>query len=80
MRKGCCSKNFISLLEELVERQAEKVRVVGESVIPTLTSEDLLQPMDFPELECHAAFRFEEGVLCGLREALAAARAGTASE
>nr|WP_213318927.1 hypothetical protein [Chlamydiifrater volucris] len=63
------------LLEVLIEKQSEKVRIIGEAIVPMITSEDLLQPMDFPELENHAIFRFEEGVLCGLKEALAAIRA-----
>jgi len=41
-----------------------------------VTEEDLLQPNDFPELELHPHFRYEEGILDGLmvaRTALLAA-------
>jgi hypothetical protein len=34
-----------------------------------------MQPNDFPELENHPFFRYEEGVLEGLQSALAGAKA-----
>ncbi len=54
------------LLEELISQQQKKVTECGVSIIPHLTEDDLLQPNDFPELEHHPFFRYEEGVLAGL--------------
>lgn len=57
------------LLEQLITQQAEKVAKCGNSILPHLTDDDLLQPNDFPELENHPFFRYEEGVLAGLQTA-----------
>ena len=54
------------LFEELIEMQRDKVRACAEKIKPNLTEDDLLQPNDFPELENHPLFRYEEGVLEGL--------------
>ena len=35
--------------------------------MPTLTSEDVLQPNDYPLLENNPHFRYEEGVLEGMQ-------------
>ena len=63
------------LLDELVEGQAAKVLACGRHFVPTLTSEDVLQPNDYPELEHNAPFRYEEGVLEGIQTVRAALRA-----
>lgn len=55
------------LVEELVDFQHGKVMQCGRRVIPHLTTDDLLQPNDFPELENHPYFRYEEGVLAGIQ-------------
>lgn len=55
-----------SLFDELVEAQREKVKRCSDRIVPNLTADDLLQPNDFPELENHPHFRYEEGVLEGL--------------
>ena len=65
----------MQLLDELYECQRSKVQELGETLVPNLTSDDVLQPMDFAELEENPAFRFEEGVLSGIGEARAALRA-----
>jgi hypothetical protein len=53
--------------EELQEYQHLKLLQCGRRLIPHLTDEDLLQPNDFPELENHPYFRYEEGVLSGIQ-------------
>ena len=63
-----------ALSEELVEQQKEKLLVLGRRVVPTLTPEDMLQPNDYPELENHPEFRYEEGVLAGILTLQAALR------
>ncbi|MFZ0565400.1 MAG: hypothetical protein WAM28_04370 [Chlamydiales bacterium] len=55
------------LLDEMVEGQREKVLKCGRHFIPTLTQEDVLQPVDYPELEGNPHFRYEEGVLEGIQ-------------
>jgi hypothetical protein len=55
-----------NLFDELVSFQKEKVLKFGRKIVPNLTSDDVLQPNDFPELENHPLFRYEEGVLEGL--------------
>lgn len=57
-------------LEELIDQQRKKLMRCAEAVEPTITEEDLLQPMDYPELERDPLFRYEEGILEGLLTAL----------
>lgn len=57
------------LFEELIIAQKRKVAACAERIIPHLTEDDLLQPNDFPALENHPHFRYEEGVLEGLMTA-----------
>jgi len=58
-----------ALFEELVKQQEEKVFKFAQRIIPHITREDVLQPNDFPALENHPLFRYEEGILEGLRTA-----------
>jgi hypothetical protein len=60
------------LLEEIVEAQREKVLRCGRNFVPMLTTEDVLQPNDYPELENNPHFRYEEGVLEGVQTVRAA--------
>ncbi|HSW86395.1 MAG TPA: hypothetical protein VLG49_02725 [Rhabdochlamydiaceae bacterium] len=62
-------KKLDDLFSELIALQQAKIMTCAESVIPHITSDDLLQPNDFAELENHPYFRYEEGVLEGLRTA-----------
>jgi len=55
-----------SLFEELVEQQRKKLLKFARQLVPHITSDDLLQPNDFPDLEGHPLFRYEEGILEGL--------------
>lgn len=56
-------------LQELIEMQQKLLLELGRRIVPTLTSEDLLQPNDYPALDNHPLFRYEEGVLAGLLSA-----------
>lgn len=58
-----------ALFEELINQQEERVFKLAEKIIPHITRDDILQPNDFPELENHPYFRYEEGILEGLRTA-----------
>lgn len=55
------------LIQDLVENQKKQLLSCGKRLVPDLTSDDILQPNDFPELENHPHFRYEEGVLAGLQ-------------
>lgn len=66
------SLDVIALLDELIEGQQKKVLKSGRQIIPHLTQDDIMQPNDFPELEFHPIFRYEEGTLDGIRVAKAA--------
>jgi hypothetical protein len=57
------------LFEDLVELQSRKVLAKGRQIVPRLTSEDVLQPNDYPALDNDPEFRYEEGILAGLRSA-----------
>ena len=62
-------KTTVELLGELIELQEKTLFETGRRIVPHLTKEDLLQPNDFPELEYHPHFRYEEGILDGLQVA-----------
>ena len=65
------------LLEELIEGQKANLLSIARRILPHVTADDILQPNDFPELENHPSFRYEEGILDGLlvaQTALAAAK------
>ena len=57
------------IFDEMVEAQRRKILQYGREIIPYLTADDVLQPNDFPQLESHPEFRYEEGVLEGLLSA-----------
>jgi len=61
-----------ALLDQLIEQQEERLLTCGRAFVPHLTSEDVLQPFDYPELEQSPHFRYEEGMLHGLQSAKAA--------
>lgn len=55
-----------ALLQELTTMQRDKMLRCARQLIPHLTADDILQPVDFPELENNPYFRYEEGVLEGI--------------
>ncbi len=63
------------LFDDLIALQHKKVLMCGRQIIPNLTTDDLLQPNDFLELEHHPMFRYEEGVLAGVQTVQMALRA-----
>ncbi len=56
-----------TMLEEMISRQAKELLNCARRILPFVTTDDLLQPNDYPELENHAHFRYEEGVLAGMQ-------------
>jgi hypothetical protein len=68
MGKSELSRQEIDLLiRELVEYHQKQLLKSGRQIISHLTSDDILQPNDFPQLENNPGFRYEEGVLCGIQ-------------
>lgn len=63
------------LIEEMIEDQKKNLLQMGRRIIPTLTPEDMLQPNDYPALENHPHFRYEEGILAGMLSVQTALRA-----
>jgi hypothetical protein len=61
---------FEEELLALIEQQRANLLKLGRQFVPTLTSEDILQPFDYPELELNPHFRYEEGILAGMQSAL----------
>ena len=62
-------------INEIQEMQYNRTLECARRIIPNLTTDDMLQPNDFPQLENHPHFRYEEGVLEGIRTVLTALRA-----
>lgn len=63
------------LFSELINQQHARMMKCGQQIVPKLTTDDVLQPNDFPELENHPVFRYEEGILSGIQTAQMALRA-----
>jgi hypothetical protein len=63
------------VLSELIVQQEQKLHAYAARIDPRLTSDDLLQPHDFPALARDPGFNYEDGMLAGLRSAAAALRA-----
>ena len=72
-------KSELDLMDELIQGQKEKLLKTARRILPHVTDDDLLQPNDFPELEMHPHFRYEEGILDGLQVAKTALIASSAS-
>jgi hypothetical protein len=68
------SNSLERTLQELIDQQRQKLmRLAGELGVH-LTSEDILNPHDFPELNRSPRFHFEDGILAGLLSAQMALR------
>ena len=62
-------------LEELCAYQHRRVMDHARRLNPRVTADDILNPIDIPELRASAEWNYEEGVLAGCRAAQAALRA-----
>ncbi len=61
-------------LEEAIAQQRAKVEALARRINPRLTPDDVLSPVDFPELAGDPAFNYEDGILAGLLSARAVLR------
>jgi hypothetical protein len=62
-------------LDEMGSMHKRALLILGRRIVPTLTSEDILQPNDYPQLNDHPEFRYEEGLLAGIQAVQMALRA-----
>ncbi len=63
------------LFEELIEHQRGKVLARAQQLNPRATADDVLSPIDMPELAGDARWNYEDGLLAGYLAAQAAVRA-----
>ena len=63
------------LMLQLIGQQEHKVLALGQRIHPGLTSEDIRNPQDFPDLLESSQWNFEDGILAGLKSAHMALRA-----
>ena len=63
------------MFEKMIEHQRVKVLALAREVVPHISSEDVMNPYDFPELKAHPTFEYEDGILAGLISAQIAVRA-----
>jgi hypothetical protein len=64
-----------ALFDGMIQQQRQKVLRLAREAVPNLGPEDVLNPMDFPELKAHPTFEYEDGLLAGLLAAQMALRA-----
>ncbi len=64
-----------ALFEKMIEQQRKKVIRLAREAVPHISSEDVMNPNDFPELKAHPTFDYEDGILAGLISAQVALRA-----
>lgn len=65
-------QEITAYFDELIDYQKKKLLQEGKRILPHITSDDILQPNDFPELENSPHFRYEEGLLSGIQMAKSA--------
>lgn len=63
------------LMLELIALQEKKVLALANKIHPGLSSEDIRNPQDFPDLIADSGWNFEDGILSGLKSAHMALRA-----
>ena len=59
----------LETLEELIDRQRERVHALARRLRPGLTDADLRNLHAFPDVHQDPTFEFEDGQLAGLRAA-----------
>jgi hypothetical protein len=71
-------RQVLGLLEPLFDgmlaQQRAKVLRIAREAVPNIGPEDLRNAHDFPELQAHPTFEWEDGILAGLIAAQVAVR------
>ncbi len=65
----------LALFDQMIRQQREKVLRLAREAVPHISSEDVLNPNDYPALKAHPSFDYEDGILAGLLSAQMAFRA-----
>lgn len=63
------------VIEELCAYQQRRVLEHARRLNPRVTADDIMNPIDIPELAASAEWNYEDGVLAGYRALQAAIRA-----
>ncbi|MBN2695436.1 hypothetical protein JXR93_12310 [bacterium] len=66
--------SFETLIEEMITQQESKVLRIAREIQPNLTSDDILNPQDFPSIKFDPIFNYEDGILTGMKAVLIALR------
>jgi hypothetical protein len=64
-----------TLFEELIAHQRKRVLSRAQRLNPRITDDDLLSPVDMPELAADPEWNYEDGLLAGYLAAQMAVRA-----
>jgi hypothetical protein len=64
-----------TLFEELIAHQRKRVMARAQRLNPRITDDDLLSPVDLPELAADPEWNYEDGLLAGYLAAQMAVRA-----
>jgi hypothetical protein len=64
-----------ALFDQMIDQQRQKVLRLAREAVPHISSEDVMNPNDYPELKAHPTFDYEDGILAGLVSAQVALRA-----
>ena len=62
------------VLDTMIDMQRKKVLRLAREAVPHISSEDVLNPNDYPELKAHPTFDYEDGLLGGMIAAQMAVR------
>lgn len=63
------------ICDELVAFHTEQLHSLAREIKPNVSYDDLMQSFDYPEMENYPVFKYQEGILAGIRVAYAALRA-----
>lgn len=63
------------LFEEMILLQRKKVLAAAQRLNPKITADDVLSPIDMPELAADPSWNYEDGLLAGYLSAQMAVRA-----
>jgi hypothetical protein len=63
------------LFEELIAHQRARVLARAQRLVPRITADDVLSPVDMPELSADPEWNYEDGLLAGYLAAQMAVRA-----
>jgi hypothetical protein len=64
-----------AVFEELIAYQHQRVMERARRLNPRVTADDVMNPIDIPELAADPAWNYEDGILAGYRSAQTAVRA-----